>query len=102
VKQKGYIVAEVKVSDAAAFAQYRPLSEAALVQHGGRFLIRGGQAEVLEGPWNPPQRLIVMEFDSVEQAKGFYYSDEYQAARKLRENAGVMNMLVVSGVDSLV
>jgi len=100
--KKGYIVAEVKVHDVAAFDSYRPLSEAAIAQYGGRFVIRGGAAEVLEGPWSAPQRLIVIEFDSVEQAKHFYYSDEYQAARKMRENAGEMNMLVVSGVEDLV
>jgi len=102
VSQKGYIVAEVKVRDVAAFERYRVFSAAAVEQYGGRFLIRGGAAEVLEGPWNPPQRLIVVEFDSLEQAKRFYSSDEYQAARKLRENAGEMNMLVVSGIDNLV
>jgi uncharacterized protein (DUF1330 family) len=102
VSQKGYIVAEVKVHDAAAFESYRPLSEAAIAQYGGRFIIRGGAAEVLEGPWGAPQRLIVIEFDTTEQARKFYYSAEYQSARKLRENAGEMNMLAVTGVDNLV
>ncbi|MGE5470493.1 MAG: DUF1330 domain-containing protein [Bacteroidota bacterium] len=102
MSRKGYIIAEAKVDDVAAFELYRPLSEAAIAQYGGRFVIRGGDAEVLEGAWSPPQRLIVIEFDSVEQARRFYCSDEYQAARKLRENAGVMNMLVAGGVESLV
>lgn len=102
MSQRGYVVAEVKVRDVAAFEGYRPLSEAAIAHYGGRFIIRGGAAEVLEGLWSAPQRLIVIEFDSVEQAKRFYYSDEYQAARKMRENAGEMNMLVVSGIDNLV
>jgi len=102
VSQKGYVIAEVKVHDVAAFARYRALSTAAVEQYGGRFLVRGGAAEILEGPWAAPQRLIVVEFDSVEQAKLFYSSDEYQAARKVRENAGEMNMLVATGVDDLV
>lgn len=102
MSQKGYIVAEVKVHDVAAFERYRPLSEAAIAKYGGRFVIRGGAAEVLEGPWSHPQRLIVIEFDTTEQARKFYYSAEYQAARKMRENAGVMNMLIATGVDSLV
>lgn len=102
MSQKGYIVAEVKVHDAEAFDRYRALSTAAVEQYGGRFLVRGGAAEILEGPWSAPQRLIVVEFDTVEQAKRFYYSDEYQKARKVRENAGEMNMLVATGVDGLV
>ena len=100
--QKGYIIAEAKVHDPEAYKQYMPLSLATVEQYGGRFVIRGGAVEVLEGPWTSPQRLIVVEFDSVEQAKRFYYSPEYQAARKMRENAAVMNLLVVSGVDNLV
>ncbi len=99
---KGYIVAEVKVRDAEAMARYRPLSQAAVEKFGGRFLIRGGVAEVLEGGWLPPERLIVVEFDSVEQASAFYHSPEYQAARQVREGAGEMNMLLVSGVDNLI
>jgi uncharacterized protein (DUF1330 family) len=99
---KGYIVAEVKVHDAEAIARYRLLSQAAVEQYGGRFLVRGGASEILEGKWSPPQRMIVVEFDSVEQAKCFYESTEYQAARKVREHIAEMNMLVISGVDNQV
>ena len=99
---KGYIIAESKVHDAAAYEQYKPLSLAAVEQYGGRFIVRGGASEVLEGKWSPPQRMIIVEFDSVEQAKRFYHSPEYQAARKVRENAAEVNLLVISGVDNLV
>jgi uncharacterized protein (DUF1330 family) len=97
---KGYIVAEVKVHDADAMARYRLLSQAAVEQYGGRFLVRGGASEILEGKWSPPQRMIVVEFDSVDQAKHFYDSSEYQAARKVREHVAEMNMLVISGIDN--
>ncbi len=99
---KGYVVAEVKVHDADAIARYRQLSTAAVEQYGGRFLVRGGASEILEGKWSPPERMIVVEFDSVAQAKRFYDSAEYQAARKARENIAEMNMLVISGVDNQV
>ena len=97
---KGYIVAEVKSDQPEALAAYRAASTAAVAQYGGRFIVRGGASEVLEGKWSPPQRMIVVEFDSVEQAKNFYHSPEYQAARQLRENLADMNMLVISGVDN--
>jgi len=100
--EKGYIVAEVKAHDADAMARYRLMSQAAVEQYGGRFLVRGGAAEILEGKWTPPQRMVVVEFDSVEQARRFYDSTEYQAARKVRENAAEMNMLVIAGVDNLI
>lgn len=100
MSQKGYIVAEVKAHDLEAMAQYRVLSTAAVQQYGGRFIVRGGAADILEGKWSPPERMVVVEFDSVEQAKRFYDSPEYQAARKVRENAAQMNMLVIAGVES--
>ncbi|HLO64011.1 MAG TPA: DUF1330 domain-containing protein [Azonexus sp.] len=99
---KGYIVAEVKVHDTDAIARYRQLSTAAVEQYGGRFLVRGGASEILEGKWSPPERMIVVEFESVAQAKRFYDSTEYQAARKVREQIAEMNMLVISGVDNQV
>ncbi|MDE2440044.1 MAG: DUF1330 domain-containing protein [Betaproteobacteria bacterium] len=99
---KGYVVAEVKVHDADAIARYRLLSQAAVEQYGGRFLIRGGASQILEGKWSPPERMIVVEFESVAQAKRFYDSAEYQAARKVREHIAEMNMLVISGVDNQV
>ena len=101
MNSKGYLIAEAKVHDAAAYESYKPRSLAAVEQYGGRFIVRGGASELLEGKWSPPQRMIIVEFDSVEQAKVFYHSPEYQAARKLRENAAEMNMLVISGIDNL-
>ena len=100
--RKGYIVAEVKSDRPEALAAYRAASTAAVSQYGGRFLVRGGDAEVLEGPWSPPQRLVVLEFDSVDQARRFYHSPEYQAARSLRDGLAEMNMLAIPGVDNQV
>jgi uncharacterized protein (DUF1330 family) len=99
VSQKGYIVAEVKALDPEAMARYRVLSQAAVEQYGGRFLVRGGAATHLEGLRSLPERLVVVEFDSVDQARRFYDSVEYRAARTVREHAAEMNMLVVAGVD---
>jgi uncharacterized protein (DUF1330 family) len=98
VSAKAYIVAELTVHDTEAMARYRPLSQAAVEQHGGRFVVRGGASEILEGQSLPPERMVIVEFDSVEQAKSFYRSPEYQAARTVRENAAEMNMLVIAGV----
>ena len=99
---KGYLIAEAKVGDAAAYETYKALAQAAIAQFGGRYLVRGGTAEILEGKWGNVPRLVIVEFDSVEQAKCFYHSPEYQAARQARLNAAEMNMLVVAGVDNLV
>ncbi len=95
---KGYLIAEAKVSDPAAYESYKQLAQEAIAKFGGRYLVRGGAAEVLEGGWSVP-RLVVVEFDSVEQARKFYDSPEYRAARTARQDAASMNMLVVEGLQ---
>ena len=64
---------------------------------GGRFLVRGGELAVLEGDWQP-SRLVVVEFESLEAAKRWYSSPEYQEAKKLREGAASLRMVAVEGV----
>ena len=59
---KGYLVVEAKVTDPVAYETYKQLAAPAIAQYGGRYL-RGGAAEVLEGPWTAPQRLVIVEFD---------------------------------------
>ncbi|MBS1140791.1 MAG: hypothetical protein H6R13_2244 [Proteobacteria bacterium] len=99
---KGYVITDVTIHDAEPMVRYRELSTAAVAQYGGRFLVRGGSCEILEGDGSLPERLIVVEFDTVEQAKCFYHSPEYKAARKFREGAADMKMLLVSGVNNQV
>lgn len=93
-----YLLVEAKVSDRLAYETYKKLAEAAITKYQGRYLARGGRVEVLEGNWAKPERLVVVEFDSVEQAKKFYNSPEYGAAREARKEAASMNMLVVQGL----
>ena len=64
--------------------------------------MRGGAAEILEGSWTKLPRLVIVEFESVDQARHFYHSSEYQSARKARERMAEMNMLVVAGIDNLI
>ncbi|MBW7900210.1 MAG: DUF1330 domain-containing protein [Rhodocyclaceae bacterium] len=98
---RGYLIAEAKVADPAAYAGYKVLAEAAIAQYGGRYLVRGGAITQLEGEWTGSPRLVVVEFDSVEQARKFYDSPEYRAARQARAGAAQMNMLVVEGFQQL-
>ncbi|MED5620068.1 DUF1330 domain-containing protein [Ideonella sp. BN130291] len=93
-----YIIADVTVTDAEKMANYRVWSTKAMQEHGAQVLVRGGEFEVLEGPWTP-SRLVVLKFPSREQAKAFYNSQTYAHAKTLREGAGVMRMIVVDGVE---
>lgn len=93
----GYIIAHIDVTDPQQYEQYKVLSSKAMQEHGAEVLVRGGQVQQLEGEWNPT-RVVLLEFPSVEAARGFYEGETYRAARKARENAARMNMIVVEGV----
>jgi uncharacterized protein (DUF1330 family) len=92
-----YIVVDCKVSDPARYEKYKALAPAAIARYGGRYLVRGGESAVLEGTWQP-NRVVVLEFPSIEQARAFYDSPEYVEARAARKGAAQMNMVVVAGV----
>lgn len=92
-----YLVVDIEVSNPAQFEEYKKLAPAAIAKYGGRYLIRGGAYEAIEGDWKP-QRLTVVEFESMQKAKAFYNSPEYQAAIKARLGAANMKMLLVQGI----
>jgi uncharacterized protein (DUF1330 family) len=78
-----YVIVEVRVTNPEPYAAYRDLAGASVARHGGRFLVRGGAVIPLEGDWQP-QRFVVIEFPSVDAARAFYDSDDYQDALKVR------------------
>ena len=94
----GYIIVQVNIHDADKFAIYRDMVPPTLEAYGGRYLIRGGEWETLEGDWNP-HRVVVIEFDSVEKAKAWWSSEEYAPAKLLREESTDSTMIVVEGVS---
>jgi len=92
-----YIIADVDVTDAARYEDYKKWSGAAMQAHGAEVCVRGGKVEVLEGDWSPT-RVVVLKFPSVEAAKAFNASPEYGKARTARQGAAIMRMVVVEGV----
>ena len=91
-----YVIADVEVSDPAKYEGYKKLTPDAIAKHGGRFIARGGQTATLEGNWRPG-RVVIIEFPTFEQARNFYTSVEYTAARRARAGAATMKMIVVDG-----
>ncbi len=77
----GYVIADVDVHDPEGYKEYTALVPATLEPFGGRFAVRGGAYEVLEGSWRP-RRLVVLEFPSVERARAWYESAEYPTRRR--------------------
>lgn len=92
-----YIFANVDVKHPQQYEEYRRLATIAMKAHGAEVCVRGGKVEVLEGEW-APDRLVLLKFPSVEQARKFYDSAEYGEARKAREGIAVMRMVLVEGV----
>ena len=95
-----YVIADVSVSDPEQYKSYMALSPRAVTEAGGRFLVRGGRNEALEGDWTPG-RLVMIEFPTYEQARAFYDSPLYREARAKRAGATHhFNMVVVEGFDA--
>jgi len=92
-----YLIANVRVTDAVQYEQYKKLSTLAMQAHGAEVCVRGGTATVLEGDWSP-DRIVILKFPSVDKARAFYESAEYVRARKAREGAAIMRMVVVEGL----
>ena len=93
----GYIIVDVEVIDPEAYERYKAAVPATLAAYGGRFLVRGGRAENLEGGWEP-KRVVVLEFESAERAKEWWGSQEYAEPKRLRQSASVTDMILVEGV----
>ncbi|MCK4774989.1 MAG: DUF1330 domain-containing protein [Candidatus Krumholzibacteria bacterium] len=94
---KGYVIVDVEVTNPEKYAEYVKVVPPTISAFGGRFVVRGGKAENLEGDW-VPKRIVVLEFESVETALKWWASEDYKAPKALRQSASVTNMIVVDGV----
>jgi uncharacterized protein (DUF1330 family) len=94
---KAYVLLDITVNDPELYERYKAGAGPALAAYGGRFLVRGGAAETVEGDWKP-NRVVVLEFDSPEQARAWYGSPEYAEPLKLRHRAAESRMILVPGV----
>jgi uncharacterized protein (DUF1330 family) len=92
---KGSIITRVDVLNPEAYAKYAAAATQAIADHGGKPLARGGRYEALEG--EARARNVVLEFESYDVARVYYYSEQYQAAKALREGAAAIEMVLVEG-----
>ncbi len=95
-----YLISEVDVHDAAGFEAYRTIAARAIAQYGGRYLVRGGAAEAIEGG-PPPKNIIVAEFPSMEVLRQWYASPEYAEALKFRRTALDRRLIFIEGVPAV-
>jgi uncharacterized protein (DUF1330 family) len=92
-----YVIANVDVKDPVRYEQYRKMVLPTITKYGGRFLARGGKVDSLEGPWKP-NRLVILEFPSVERAREWWDSPEYAPAKALRQATSEGSLIVIEGV----
>lgn len=92
-----YVIVEVSVEDSKDYEEYKKLTPATITAYDGRFVIRGGQTETLEGNWQP-ERIVVLEFPTVQRAKEWWSSDLYSKAKTIRQRSAKTKMIVVGGL----
>ena len=92
-----YVISDVTIRDLEAIETYRTRAAASITAHGGRYIVRGGKVETLEGSWRPGP-LIVVEFPDVETAHRWYHSAEYASALEVRDTALSRNLILVDGI----
>ena len=92
-----YVVVDLEVLDPGEFDQYRAQVPATIARYGGRYLVRGGQTETLEGDW-APKRVVILEFADRAAAKAWWSSQEYAAPKALRQRCARTQLIVVDGV----
>lgn len=93
-----YVIANVTVKDPVRYEDYRRLVSPTLAKYGGRFIARGGKVEVLEGDWQP-NRLVLLEFPSVDAAREWWNSPEYTEAKLIRQATSEGTLLILEGVE---
>ncbi len=92
-----YVIVEVSIHDPLEYETYKKLTPATIRAFDGRFIVRGGASITLEGDWNP-ERIVVLEFPSVERANEWWHSDIYTEAKEIRQRTAKTKMIIVPGV----
>jgi uncharacterized protein (DUF1330 family) len=92
-----YLIANIDVTDPVGFETYRSLVAPTITAAGGRYRVRGGNVQVLEGQWRP-KRLVMLEFETLAAALAWYESDEYAPAKTIRQRTAVSDVVIVEGL----
>ena len=91
-----YLIADIEVTNSAGYDEYRRQVPATVEKYGGRFVVRGGASEILEGDWGP-KRVVVLEFPTMDALKRWYNSAEYKPLIALRQKNASGNVIAVQG-----
>lgn len=92
-----YVIVDINVTDPVRYEDYKKLAAPTVEMYGGKYIARGGKSETLEGDWTPT-RLVILQFENIEQAKAWHDSVEYSEAKHLRHATAISQMVVIDGV----
>jgi uncharacterized protein (DUF1330 family) len=96
---KAYLFAELEITDPAIYEQYRSRVPATIAKYGGRYVVRGGDPQTLEGD-RPLRRCVILEFDSATRLAEWYHSPEYTPLKELRQKAARTHAFLLNGVEA--
>ena len=92
-----YIIVEIDIFDPVGYEEYKKQAAATVEKYGGKYIVRGGKTEVLEGEWDP-KRIVVLQFESAQRARDWLNCEEYREPRKMRHRTARTNMILVEGM----
>lgn len=92
-----FVILDIEVTDAAGYEDYKKLAAPTAALYGGKYVVRGGKVENLEGDWSPT-RIVMIQFESMEKGKAWIDSPEYSEARALRHKYAVSKAIIVEGI----
>ncbi len=92
-----FVIVDVTINNTDAYSAYKELTPASIKHYNGKFIVRGGSTETLEGDWKP-ERIVVLEFPDLETARAWWHSEEYAGAKKIRQANAETKMILVDGV----
>lgn len=95
-----YVIVDIKINDTEEYEEYKKLTPASIAAYDGKFIVRGGATETLEGDWQPG-RIVVLEFPDAGRARQWWNSSEYAIAKTIRQSAADTKMILVEGVNFL-
>ncbi len=94
-----YVIARVEVTDLERWKEYAAAASPAVAKYGGKYIARGGALEGLENHEDEGKRVVILEFPTMDAARDWYHSPEYQAAKEKREGAGFARFMIVDGYE---
>lgn len=94
-----YICVQVDIHDPESYKRYIQLAPPSIAQYGGKYLVRGGAKETLEGTWMP-SRFVILEFPTMDRARAWWNSPEYAEAKAIRHAAASSEMLLLEGLEA--